>query len=139
MAPMHRTGFGIALVVAVILATLASPRAQAAERDAVTCAASLPPAQPGGKWLPFLYLELKIGSPDGKLGTIGAAPPDYDPSGQHGREVYPMAAEPDVFLRCHYDSGRVTTKRIPPGTKFCEVDYSYIHDFDPRADRIFCR
>jgi hypothetical protein len=136
---MSRTVSGVALAVAVIGAALVSSRACAADRDAVTCPASLPPAKPGGKRLPFLYLDLNIGSPDGKLGTIEAAPPTYDPSGRHGREVYPMAGEPDLFLRCHYEGGHVTTTSIPAGTKFCEVDYTHIHDYDPVADRIFCR
>lgn len=99
---------------------------------AVSCPASL-----GGR--AFSHLDLAVGSPDGKLGTIAQNGSEFDKSGKHGRDLFPLGGEKDVFLRCHYDGGRVLIKKLPPGTRQCEVDYHYVSDYDTRADRIFCR
>lgn len=88
---------------------------------------------------PFSYMELMVGSPEGKNGRIAQNGSEFDKSGKHGRDIYPLADETDVFLRCHYEDGRVTVAPVPPGTRQCEVDYHYIDDYDTRADRVFCR
>ncbi|MGH6979693.1 MAG: STY0301 family protein [Stellaceae bacterium] len=87
----------------------------------------------------FSRLDLAVGSPEGRLGTIAQNGSTFDQSGKHGRDLFPLAGEKDVFLRCHYEGGRVIVRPLPPGTMLCEVDYRYIGDYDTRADRIFCR
>ncbi|HXE16315.1 MAG TPA: STY0301 family protein [Stellaceae bacterium] len=99
---------------------------------AVSCPASL-----GGR--AFSHLDLMVGSPDGRLGTIAQNGSEFDKSGRRGRDLFPLAGERDVFLRCHYDGGRVTVTRLPPGIGLCAVDYHYVDDYATRADRIFCR
>jgi hypothetical protein len=127
----------MAFVAAV--AILSVTPARAADRDLASCATTLAPARPGGKPLVFRYLQLMVGSPEGKFGTIGQTTSEFDHSGKHGRDIFPTDGEPDLFLRCHYEGDRVTTVPLPPGTRQCEVDYTYINDYDTRADRIFCR
>lgn len=104
----------------------------AAARDAAHCARRL-----DGK--PFSYMELLVGSPDGKNGKIAQNGSVFDATGRHGRDLYPLADEADVFLRCHYEGGRTIVAPVPPGTRQCEVDYHYVNDYDTRDDRIFCR
>src|SRR6185437_14157557 len=90
---------------------------------AVSCPASL-----GGR--AFSHLDLMVGSPDGKFGTIAQNGSEFDKSGRRGRDLFPLAGERDVFLRCHYDGGRVTMTRPAP-TAFSAADFlmplGYLH------------
>ncbi|HEY7990911.1 MAG TPA: STY0301 family protein [Stellaceae bacterium] len=117
--------------------TLASAAALAVGMTAHGMAATDCPVKLGGR--AFSHLDLAVGSPDGKLGTIAQNGSEFDKSGKHGRDLFPLGGEKDVFLRCRYDGGRVLIKKLPPGTRQCEVDYHYVSDYDTRADRIFCR
>ncbi len=123
---MNRAFTLATLIIAAVLCR------DAAARDAAGCAVRL-----DGK--PFSYMELLVGSPDGKNGTIAQNGSVFDATGKHGRDLFPLADEVNVFLRCHYEGGRTVVAPVPPGTLRCEVDYTYINDYDTRADRIFCR
>jgi hypothetical protein len=138
MAAMPRPSVAAVAFVAAVAILPALP-ARAADRDLAACATSLVPARAGGKPSAFLYLQVMVGSPDGKSGTVAQTASEFDASGKHGRDLFPTAGEPDLFLRCHYEGDRVTTVPLPPETRLCEVDYTYIDDYDTRADRIFCR
>ena len=122
----------------LLVALWLMPPAGAAPGDVATCATSLPATSGGGR-AAFRYMELMVGSPDGKDGKIAQNRSEFDASGKHGRDIFPLADEANVFLRCHYDGDRVTVAPLPRDTRQCEVLYTYIDDYDTRADRIFCR
>jgi len=86
----------------------------------------------------LVSVEVKIGSPEGRLGGI-ASRSSFDAAGKHGRDIFPLAGPEDFYLACTYRGGRVATKRIPQGVKECEFDYHYVNDYDTRPDRVFCR
>ena len=86
----------------------------------------------------LVSVEVKIGSADGRLGTI-ASTSEFDASGKHGRDIFPLAGPEEFYLACRYRGGKAAATRIPPGTRQCEFDYHYINDYDTRPDRVFCR
>ena len=117
-----------AALIGLIIALLASQAGAA-----VTCPTSL------GKGQAFSHLQLMVGSPEGKFGTIAQNGSEFDESGKHGRDIFPLGDEKDVFLRCNYEGGQFVVKPLPRGTRLCEVAYTYINDYDTRADQISCR
>ncbi len=127
----------VTVLAGTLLLVAAHASAQAEDQPAVSCPARAPPA--GDRATHALNsVAVKIGSPDGKLGSIESVT-TLDASGKHGKDIYPLAGTDPLFLRCEYPGAKTIARPIPAKVKECEFDYHYINDYDTVADRAFCR